>query len=297
MPIDRMRHRAPGPVRVLLDRWLAHLITSVVVGLALLLSVPALGGEVCDYAGQTDYSGVAHVRAEISPAQGETQVRVALRFTAKMLIILRVEYLAEEISFWRNGELARLAVNTRYLVDNRIIRQQWDYFDRGSDGLTAYRVQGKRGDDFRKKYPAFFHYWSPSTFGENWLKDYQSAVPERRPDLDLRNQALPAGLRSPLAFAFYWIRSLRPASQTVPLFLPGNKHQSRIDLSIPAPASEPQSGERRWHIPIHLDAPKTLADSEAWISATQQLQQIAFSGRNDSGTGSGLIREVKCEQQ
>ena len=297
MPIYRMRHRASGRARASLDRSPAHLIKPVMVGLALLLSRPASGREVCDYAGQTGYLGVAHIRAEISPAQGETEVRVALTFAARMMLVLRVEYLAEEISFWRNGELERLAVNTRYLVDNRIIRQQWDYFERGRDGLAAYRVQGKRADEFRKKHPAFFHYWSPHTFGENWLRDYRSAVPERRPDLDLKKEATPAGLRSPLAFAFYWIRTLQPASQTVPLFLPGNKHQSRIDLSIPAPASEPQSGERRWHIPIHLDAPKTLADSEAWISATQQIQQIAFSGRNDSGTGSGLIREVRCEQQ
>lgn len=264
---------------------------------ALLFSSPARGGEICEYAGRTNYSGAVSVRAEVSPAQNETGVRVALRFTARFMMIFEVEYLAEEISHWRNGELQSVALNTRYLVNNRIIRQQWDDFDRGKDGFAAYRVQGKNGEDFRRRYPAFSRYWSPSMFGQPWLAEYQLARPERRPDLDLSKQAIAAGLRSPLSFAFYWIRTLRPVSQTVPVFLPGNKRQSRVDLSVTPPEAE--SGLRVWHIPIHFEAFRTSKDSQAmaWISPSQQVEQIAFYVSNQSGTGSGVLRKLKCERR
>jgi hypothetical protein len=221
---------------------------------------------------------------------------VALSFRARFMLVFKVKYLAEEISHWRSGELQSLAVNTRYMVNGRIIRQQWDYFDRSKEGFAAYRVQGKNAEDFRKRYPGFFRYWSPSTFGQPWLIDYHVAEPERRPDLDLKNQAIPAGLRSPLAFAFYWIRTLQPVGQTVPLFLPGNKRQSRVDLSIASP--EPQSGQGRlWHVPIHFEFLRTSGNSQAMamISPSQQLEQIAFHVSNESGSGSGLINRVNCE--
>ena len=220
---------------------------------ALLFPAVAFGNEVCEYAGQTDYSGLASVRAEIWTARNETEILVTLRFTATVWIIFKVEYLAEETSRWRNDELRSVALNTRYLVNGRIIRQQWDYFDREKDGFAAYRVQGKNGDDFRRRYPAFSRHWSPSTFGQPWLQEYSSAHPERRPDLDLQDQAIPPGLRPPLAFAFYWIRSLRPFAQTVPLFLPGNKRQPRLDLSLPPPQREP--GQRQlWHVSVRLES-------------------------------------------
>jgi len=103
---------------------------------ALLFPAVAFGNEVCEYAGQTDYSGLASVRAEIWTARNETEILVTLRFTATVWIIFKVEYLAEETSRWRNDELRSVALNTRYLVNGRIIRQQWDYFDREKDGFA-----------------------------------------------------------------------------------------------------------------------------------------------------------------
>jgi hypothetical protein len=272
--------------------------TPLLLTAILLASTPVLGSEICDYAGRTDYSGIVGVRAEAASARDRTRVRVALRFTGTTMIIFHVEYLTEEISEWRNGELQSVALNIRYMVNDRIIRQQWDYFDRGTDGFAAYRAQGKRAEDFRRRYPAFSRYWNPSTFGEPWLAEYRSAGPERRPDLDLKNQVIPAGLRPPLAFAFYWSRTLPPIGQTVPLFLPGNKRQPRIDLSIPPP--EPRAGEQRlWRVPVHLEAMRTSdsALATALMSANRHLLQITFDVRSGSGTARGQISQMKCEGQ
>jgi len=268
------------------------LLLAIVTGSA----APAFGRETCDYIGHTDYSGTVLARAEISPAPERTQVRVMLSVSARAMLVFKIHYWTEEISEWKDGELQSVAMNNRYIVNGGIVRQQWDYFERGSTGFAAFRVQAKNAEDFRRRYPAFYRYWNPSTFGQSWLQDYPSAHPERRPDLDLKNQAIPTGLRPPLAMAFYWISRLPPVRQSVPLFLPGEKRQPRIDLSLPPP--EPQAGEQRvWHIPVHLDALKTSESSlaTAWISPSGQLLQAAFDVRSDSGSAKGWIRRVKCE--
>ena len=97
-------------------------------------------------------------------------------------------------------------MNSRYLIGNHIVRQQWDYFQRGADGLQAYRVQAKTLADFRRRHPGFIQHWDPATFGQPWLDDYPAVSPERRIDLDLKGAPLPSALRPPLAMAFYWVR-------------------------------------------------------------------------------------------
>ena len=272
--------------------------TFLVFATVLPSSTPGSASEVCEYTGRTDYSGTVNVRAEVSSAADRTQVRVALEFTATAAVIFKVDYWSEEISEWRNGELQSVALNSRYMVNHGIIRQQWDYFDRGSDGFAAYRVQAKNAGAFRRRYPAFSRYWNPSTFGQPWLRDYQSARPERRPDLDLKNQVIPSGLRSPFAMAFYWIRRLQPIRQTVPLFLPGNKHQPRLDLSMSAPELQ-TGGQRVWQVPLHLEAVTTSYSSQAraWVSPDQHLLRITVHVNSDIGSASGLISQVKCEGQ
>jgi hypothetical protein len=93
-------------------------------------------------------------------------VDVAGTFEATTMFWLHIRYLIEEVSTWRNGELETVAVNSRYLVGGHIVRQQWDYFDRGADGLQAHRVQGKTFADLRRDHPGFAQHWDPATFGQ-----------------------------------------------------------------------------------------------------------------------------------
>jgi hypothetical protein len=98
------------------------------------------------------------------------------------MLWLRIHYLVEEISTWRAGEMERLAVNTRYLVGEHIVRQQWDTFQRSrGGGLLAHRVQAKTLADFRRRHPGFVRHWDPATFGSPWLQTisprHRSVVP------------------------------------------------------------------------------------------------------------------------
>ena len=77
-----------------------------------------------------------------------------------------VHYLVEEVSNWHDGQLESVAVNSRYLIGDHIVRQQWDNFQRGTDGLQAYRVQAKILADFRRRHPGFIQHWDPMTFGQ-----------------------------------------------------------------------------------------------------------------------------------
>ena len=136
---------------------------------------------------------------------------------------LEFDYLLEELSIWRGEQLENVAVNSRYLLGHRIVRQQWDEFRRAADGMRGERVQAKTLADFRRRHPGFVQHWDPASFGQPWLRDFPSAPPERRMDLDLHASPLPPALRSPLAMAFYWVRWLPRVGQDVPVFLPGFK--------------------------------------------------------------------------
>ena len=183
----------------------------LVVLLVQLCMVDAWGAEVCRFTGASDYDGHVAVTTDVTAADDVTKVDVVGTLEATTMLRFHIRYLIEEVSTWRNDELETVAVNSRYLVRDHIVRQQWDYFDRGADGLQAHRVQGKTFADFRRDHPGFAQHWDPKTFGQAWLHDYHLASPERRADLDLKDLPLPSGLRSPLAMAFYWSDGCRAA--------------------------------------------------------------------------------------
>jgi hypothetical protein len=185
-------------------------------------------------------------------------------------------------------------MNSRYLIGERIVRQQWDDFRRGTDGLQAYRVQAKTLADFRRRHPGFVQHWDPVTFGRPWLSDYPSASPERRLDLDLQGTPLPTGLRPPLAMAFYWVRWLRRGSQDVPVFLPGFKRDRLVELQI---ADVGSSSAATWRAPLHypalLDRPPSTATAR--IAPDGHLLGIAVDLHTVWGWGQGTISSEGCE--
>jgi len=230
----------------------------------------------------------------VAAAGGVLTVDVTLALTASTWLF-DVQYRMQEISTWRGGELQSLAVNNRDSVDGRIRRQQWDVFVRGPTGLEARRVQAKTLADMQRRHPGFVRHWDLAAFGQPWLQDYAGAGAERRPDLDLPSPALPPGLRPPLALAFYWSRSLPPGGTTVPAFLPGFKHDARLD--IPFGAGAPGDGWRRWQAPVRHAALSAAAASttEAWVSPDGRLLQLAFDVHARQGSAQGTIRQLGCE--
>jgi hypothetical protein len=259
-----------------------------------LCPLDASAGEICRFAGTTDYAGHVAVTTDVAATEDVTRVDVTVTFEATTMLWSRIHYLIEEVSTWRAGELESVAMNSRYLIGDHIVRQQWDDFQRGKDGLQARRVQAKSLADFRLRHPGFVQHWDPTTFGQPWLHEYQSASPERRADLDLKGSPLPPGLRSPLAMAFYWVRWLPRGGQDVPVFLPGFKGERLVDLPIAASSS---SDGTLWRAPLRYSAlsERPASTATARTSIDGHLLQLAFELHGSRGSANGLINQEGCE--
>lgn len=253
----------------------------------------AASTEVCRFSGTTSHDGHVAVTAAVDTNGGVTKVDVELAFDATWLFWIHFRYLVEEISVWRDGRMESLAVNTRYLVGSRIIRQQWDAFQRSPDGLQAQRVQAKTLADFRRRHPGFVQHWDPASFGSPWLQDYPGASPERRADLDLKSATLPDGLSSPLAMAFYWIRWLPRGGDEVPVFLPGFKADKLVTVPV-GPATS--GGAQRQAVLRYPVLSKTPASTATAVTAPDgRLLQLAFEVHEPRETARGMVQNTGCQ--
>lgn len=259
-----------------------------------LCTASASAAEVCHFTGSTDHDGHVEITTNVADADGVIKVDVALTFESTSLFWFHIHYLVEEVSTWRAGVLENVAVNIRYLVGDHIVRQQWDEFQRSAEGLQAHRVQAKTLVDFRRRHPGFVQHWDPATFGQAWLRDYPSAAPERRADLDLKRSPLPSGLRSPLAMAFYWVRWLPRDGLDVPVFLPGFKADRLVDLPIKLASRDDGT---RWQVPLRYPALRDTPASTAtaWTSHDGHLLQLAFEVHASGGSAQGMIKQQDCQ--
>ena len=261
--------------------------------IALLLTFPQAGAvaEVCRYGGTTSHAG--HVLVEVrATATGATvTVDVRLAFTVETWLF-DARYLRQEISTWRDGGWQELSVNSRDRVRGHIVRQQWEVFRRRDTAREAQRVQARTLAAFRRRHRAFAGHWPVATFGSAWLQDYAPADPERRPDLDLT--AMPQGLRTPLALAFYWSRWLPPEGGRFPVFLPGFKRDAQAELGFGH--AVPGAGWRLWQANVRHAALSATAPSlvQAWVSADHQLLKLAFDAHARAGSASGVLRAQGC---
>ncbi len=273
-----------------------------VLAAASLPAADAAASEVCRFEGTTSHAGrVAATAVVATAADGRTVVDVALSLRASVWWIFDVQYLAEEVSTWRDGALLGVAVNNRTLADGRVVRQQWDVFTGGEAGLQGWRVQARTLAEFRHKHPGFVRHWDLASFGGAWLQDYATASPERRPDLDLLRAATPPdqwpGMRTPLAMAFYWTRWLPPAGQAVPVFLPGFKRDARADLAVAPSVRSPTGAWQLWRARLRHPALGTSIPSEAdaWVSPDRHLLALAFDVHARQGAARGVVRAVGCQ--
>jgi hypothetical protein len=259
--------------------------------LAFLAASPTHAKEVCRYTGTADYNAKIGVVTTVERDADATTVDVDVTLTANEIMFLPISYLVEERSLWRRGVLTDLAANTRYAVGPHIVRQQWDHFERGADGLIAYRVEGKRGGEFVAKFPAFARFWAPASFGQPWLEAFASAPPQRRADLDLTGADAAGTLRTPFATAFYWVRYLPRGGGGGTVFLPGFKTYKTMNLAI-AP-----SGASAWRAPLHYIALSEDPPSSATaiISPESRLQRLEFELHGSAGSARGVIRAQGCE--
>ena len=292
-PVSRVEVNKRGERRRLRRRLAPYwcLITTIV---AMQLCGQASAAEVCRFAGRTDYAGHVAVTTVVTAARDSTIVDVAATFDSSSMFLFGVHYLLEEVSIWRGRQLEDVAVNSRYLLGRRIVRQQWDEFRRSADGMQAERVQAKTLTDFRRQHPGFVQHWDPATFGQPWLPDYPSAPPERRTDLDLHVSPFPPALRSPLAMAFYWVRWLPPTAQDVPVFLPGFKAERLVEVRV-APAAAATG--TLWHTVLHYSS---LSEREpsiaaALVSPDGHLLRIEFELHTVHGSGRGEIDQQGCD--
>jgi hypothetical protein len=271
----------------------ARLVWSMLVALA---SHSVWAAETCRYSGTTDYSGRAIVETRAMTANGETSVDVTARVNARAFGLIDWQYLYQEIGTWRDGELQSVGVNHRYSVFGSIRRQQWDVFRRTPEGMSAWRVQAKTLADLQSKHPGFTGHWDPASFGRPWVRDYPAAPPERRADLDLPRTSMPPGLGTPLLLAFWSVRWAGGKDRTVPVFLPGFKHNERVDVQVVSLGTDAGG---LLHLRSTLRHPQ-LSESEvstgdAWITPDHHLARVAFDARGDHGNARGDLRLDRCE--
>lgn len=253
---------------------------------------PASAAEICRYSGTTSQDGKVTLTTDVTRTGEQSRVDVTMRFEATSLLWFHIQYLAEEISTWQGRDMQNVAVNTRYLLGKSIVRQGWDRFQRGPDGMIASRIQGKTLDDFRQHHPGFVQNWDPASFGQPWLRDYDAAASERRRDLDLP-APLPPGLQAPLAMAFYWVRFLPPTGQNFPVFLLGFKKDKLADVPV---VPIPGNGDPHWRADLHYPALSQTADSFVTARTTpdRHLLQLDFALHTTIGSGEGVVHADGC---
>ncbi len=273
----------------------ATTLSSAAIAAVWLYASDVSAAELCRFTGTTDYQGRATITTDVARFDGLTRVDVVGTFAARWNLVLPVQYLMEEISTWKGNDLQEVAVNYRYLVADHIVRQNWDVFQRGPDGLQGRRVQGKTFTEFRERHPGFAQHWDASSFARTWLQDYVSAAPERRADLDLKGTELPPGLRSPLAMAFYWVRFLPRRNADVPVFLPGFKADRILELPIQA---GPDAAGMRWMATLRHPALSVapVSTATAWITTDNHLQRLAFDLHGPGGSAQGQIHQEGCKE-
>ncbi len=265
---------------------------------AILVSHAGWADETCRYSGTTSYDGRVSVQTTASTTSGGITVDVAAQVNARSFGLIDWQYLYQEIGTWKDGELQSVGVNHRYSAIGSIRRQQWDLFNRTPGGMQAWRVQAKTLTDFQAKHPGFMRHWSPASFGENWLPDYAAAPPERRADLDLPRAAMPPGLGTPLLLAFYSVRWAGDQGRTVPVFLPGFKHDPRADIRVVSSGVE-AGGLLHLHSSVrHPQLSETqVSTGDAWISADHHLVRETFEAHADSGSAHGELHLDGCQGQ
>jgi hypothetical protein len=263
---------------------------------ALSMAQGSWASETCHYAGTTSYAGHVTVETKAAAANGETTVDVAARINATSLGFIHWQYLYQEIGTWRDNELQSVGVNHRYSVGGSIRRQQWDLFNRTPDGMAAYRVQANTLDDFKTRHPGFAPHWDTASFGEPWLPDYAKAAAERRADLDLPRASTSSGLGTPLLMAFFWVRWAGQKERTVPLFLPGFKHDARVDIQV-QPIGVEANGLLHLRSSVRYKAlsETQVSTGDAWISPDHRLARVTFDARTDHASAQGDLRLEGCQ--
>ena len=245
--------------------------------------LPALA-EVCTYEGDASYQGHVSVRTEARTEGGLLTLRVTGRLVSSPWRLWDVEYLGDEITTWRGGVLQSIATNGRYWVNGGVNRQQWDVWTPGGAGLEASRVQAKRERDFKARYMRFAVHWPHAAFGREWLPSFATAAPERRPDLDLVHPS--AGLRTPLALAFYWARFLPPGTASVPVFLPGFKRDSLVTEAL-------SHDGNTWHMPLRHPALGTASSATAVVEG-ETLRRLSVDAQETLDSGTATVTLVGC---
>lgn len=256
------------------------MIRTTLVLAALIAQAPA-NAATCNYTGTSSYNGqIAATVTDTETASGLV-INVLLRLDATPWHLWPVQFLIQEQSTYRNNTLQSVAVNGRWTSNGTIRRQYWDLLTPGPAGFEAYRIQVKRQSDLQRRNVPFAQYWNPTTFAQPWEQTFTQSTPDRRPDLDLpTNQRVP-GLKTPLALAFYWSR--QPLPRTIPIFLPGWKHDARLTGTLA------QSGPK-----TRLTVAYPALEPTSYIEAAQNPHTLHLQAETTAGNGEATLTQTKC---
>ena len=248
---------------------------------AALIATPAHAA-TCHYTGQSSYHGQVTAAVTDTETAAGLVIDVHLRLDATPWHVWPVQFLIQERSTYRNGTLTAVQVNGRWSSNGTIRRQYWDVLTPGPTGLEAYRIQVKRQADLQRRNPPFTPYWNPASFPQPWLATFTTANPDRRPDLDLPAAQILPNLKTPLALAFYWSR--HPLAPTIPIFLPGWKHDARLTGTLT------QSGPT-----TRLTLPHPALNAGSYIETTQNPHTLHLQAETTAGDGEATLTQTSCD--
>lgn len=257
--------------------------------------------ERCFYEGNSSYGGGLQIETRyIRQSESQESVRTLVRFSAKYLF-WRVNYFVDEEDLidLSSGDLKSVAVNIRYLLNGKIKRQRWDHFefDHRARRTSSRRVQGKEETGFRSNYPRFALHWPVERFGDDWLKDYDAARPESRPDLD--THGFSDSIASPLYLAFFKTRFLEPSqgNRSFEPFLgepPEDPAQAQPMRLIP----NISTGRVIWSSDLYVGGLRSPEGKPAKIEIdpkTRHLTTIHLFLEDSLGSVEGQAKLMRCE--
>lgn len=266
---------------------------------------PCPGGackETCSYDGDSSYSGNMKLRTKFERRADETTVRTFVDFSARYLF-WRIRYLIDErdVLDSTTGRLKQLDLNIRYLVNDSVKRQMWDRFrvgwgDAAGQGrmVQAWRIQGKRQEDFKRDHPTYTHHWDPSQFGDDWFLDYDGGSPVRRADMDIPD--FPMNMVSPLLMSFFGSRFLDPSvPYDFQLFLGSDKADKTSPNHMVGRAG---GGTAKWSSSLVLGDLKSPANRPTELTvdlSSRTLRNVHLWLESDLGSAEATLQLKSCK--
>jgi hypothetical protein len=263
-----------------------------------MVAAPNARAETCQYSGTTDFNGKASIETRYKKTADTITSRTLLRFTAS-LFGFNIEYDFDDIDVLsaQDEQLRAVSVNSRYSINGKTNRLNWDHaqFHWSPNETHATRITALRPEDLSEKYATFAKYWEPSTFGSDWVADFQQIPLEERTDLDI--SGFDHTLQSMLYVAFVKTRRTDPKNGPIefePFFLGSKTGKPAAAIQADPVVS---GNQVVWSTPLNIGGTETSDGKPAQLTVdlrTHALKAVHLVIHRDVITAQGNLVLQGC---